>query len=419
MEELFHMSEKELDRLKILHQVKNKQLRQKQAAKLLHISDRWIRVLLRDLECHGLQAIVSKKRGKPSNRQMPPELKRTILKRVREKYTDFAPTLAKEKLEEIDGIKISTETLRLWMIENHMWIPRKTKKNLHLPRNRRELFGELIQADGSHHHWFGEDGPVVNLNVFIDDATSRLTSLIFSRGETLESYILALEKHLKKFGKPRAFYTDRSTIFQSAKKGSTQMQRILEELDIELILANTPQAKGRVERANRTLQDRLLKELKLRGIKTIEEANIFADEFIETYNKKFSKRPMKDLDAHRPLEEHDIDRVLRRVETRTLLTDLTFQFNKSFYKIQGNLDVRRAKGRKVEVRINSYGEMKVYMQKQELKVEKLGEESPTTFTNKELAFWDSRQPRMPVWKSHPWKKYGYQLYGKSRFKKYH
>lgn len=401
------MSEREWDRYKVLQEVKSKRLTQIEAAHLLGITDRQIRNLLKIVKLHGKAGIISKHKGRPSNNRKPQNIRDLAIKTLRSKYEGFGPTFAKEKLEEINNIKISKETLRQWMIEAHLWVPRASKRKVHLPRNRRSCFGELIQADGSHHRWFGDDMPPVNLNVFIDDATSKLTSLVFSEGETLDSYFFSLEQHLKRYGRPRALYTDRFTVFYSSKEhGITHMQKALKELDIELILANSPQAKGRVERANRTLQDRLLKELRIRGITTIEAANLFAQEFIKIYNEKFSKEPMNDFDAHQPLEGYDLERILCRFETRTLLSDCTFQFNNRLFKVQDLPDIKRAKGRKIEIRITKNDCMRVFFKDQELKVRPLGEifEDPPELSRKEVL---CRKPRggQPS-RFHPWKHWG-------------
>lgn len=408
---LLEMSKKELDRLIVLQKVLSKELKQIDAAGILSISDRQVRNLMTSLKTNGSKGIISKHRGKKGNNRKSNEFKESVLALVSERYEGFGPTLAKEKLEEWHDLKLSKETLRLWMIEHNLWVPRKKRKKLHLPRQRRECFGELIQADGSHHRWFGKELPAVNATVFIDDATSMLTSLVFSEEETTDSYFIALEQHMTRYGRPRALYTDHYSIFQTSKgNGITQMQRALIELDIELILANSPQAKGKVERANRTLQDRLLKELWLRGVRTVEQANAYAPEFIEQYNKKFSKKPMKDFDAHRLLEGYDLDRVLSRCEVRTLLSDVTFQFNNKIFKVQGISDVRRAKGRKVEVRVRNDGQMRVFMKEKELQVALLEEVQGglviPELSRKEVIGWQPRKWKAPP-ESHPWKRYSY------------
>lgn len=410
MEEVVQMSQKELFRHHIFKKLIDKELTQKKAAEILDISDRQVRNILKSFKSNGIHSLISKKRGMPSNRKKEPSFKKMILALIRERYEDFGPTLAAEKLEELHSIKISNETLRKWMIEAHLWIPNTKQRKIHLSRQRRECFGELIQCDGSRHFWFGENSPKANATVFIDDATSTLTSLYFSETETLDAYFQALNMHLNNYGRPLALYTDHSTVFEANNKlGTTQMQRALESLEIKLILANSPQAKGRVERANRTLQDRLIKEMRLRGITTIEEANAFAPEFIEKYNRKFSKKPMSEVNTHRPLEGYDLERILCRHERRTLLSGSIFQYNNQFYKVQELKDIRRMKGRKVEIIQDASGRMRVFLENTELKTESLSEiqSGSLSLNRKESLEWKPKNKYIPKSK-HPWKKYSYQ-----------
>ena len=256
MKEILGMTQQELDRYKILEQVCSKQLKQKDAAQLIGISDRQIRNLLACYRREGPQGLISKHRGKSSNHRKTKEFKQQIMNLVHERYSSYGPTFVKEKLEEWHQMKISKETLRTWMIQEKIWQPRGVKPKLHLPRPRRAYFGELLQGDGSHHHWFGEEFPRACATVFVDDATSMITALVFSESETLQAYFTALEQHVKTYGNPRALYTDHSAIAEARRGvgGTTQLQRALQELGIELILANSPQAKGRVERANQTVR---------------------------------------------------------------------------------------------------------------------------------------------------------------------
>ena len=406
MGELLEMSQKELDRYHILKKVASRELTQSQGAKLLSIKERQVRNLLTAMKRNGAEGLVSKRRGRPGNHRKSETFKQQILEAIGEHYEGFGPTFAAEKIEERQGWSVNAETLRLWMIDTHIWVPRKQRTVIHSPRQRRACFGELIQADGSHHRWFGDDGPMVNLCVFIDDATSTITGLRFSAAETLDSYFETLEQHLKRYGRFRALYVDKASMFRG-KHGMTHMQRALKTLDIELILANSPQAKGRVERANRTLQDRLLKELKLREIKTIEQANEFLPEFIESSNEKFSKKPMSEFDAHRPLEGYDLERVLSRYETRTLLSSAIFQFNNTMYQVQGISELRRLKGKEVEVRVTANGTMRVFLGNREIRViplsEVLEEARPVELSHKEVVCWEFQRKRRPVPVSHPWK----------------
>jgi hypothetical protein len=320
-------------------------------------------------------------------------------------YEGFGPSLAGEKLLEQHNIKISEETLRKWMIESNLWTPRKNRTAIHKTRMRRPCFGELIQADGSPHRWFGDDGPMVNLTVLIDDATSTITSLFFSETETLDGYFIALERHLQRYGRPRALYTDHASIFYHKKNiKPTHMQRALKELDIELILANSPQAKGRIERANRTLQDRLVKEMRLRGITTIEAANAYIPEFIEKYNERFSKEPMSDYNAHRSTDGYDLEKILCRHETRRINGSASFHFNGVVYQVQGISEIRRLNKRKIELCLSRTGTLRAFLDEREIKVTPLSEliEPIRELSHREILSWDSRKVRsVPV--THPWK----------------
>jgi transposase InsO family protein len=401
--EAVNMSNKDLDRLHILKKVQARELTQVDAGQLLKIGERQIRRLLVRLEEQGPKGIVSKLVGRQGNRSKPKHFKQGILALLKEKYEGFGPTLAAEKLLAIEGLKISAETIRKWMIESHLWISRKKRPKQHLLRLRRACFGELLQGDGSPHRWFGEDEPEANATVLIDDATGIITGLFFSETETLEGYFKALEQHLNRYGRPRALYTDRYSVFCSHKgTGKTQMQMALGELDIQLILARSAQAKGRVERVNRTLQDRLTKEFRLRGIKTIEQANKYAAEYVEEHNKKFSKKPMSAFDAHRSLEGYDLERILCRKEERSLNSSGIFQFNKVFYQIQGVSEYRRLNKRKVEIRVTRAG-MRVFLAGRQLEVLRLDEiiGQPLELNRKEVMNWHPKEYKVKA--SHPWK----------------
>ena len=337
MQEIVEMSTRELNRLKVLAQVQQKKLTQLLAAKQLNISERHVRNLLRKIEANGDKAIISKKRGKMSNHTLPLALKTKTLDLIRKHYPDFGPKLANEYLKNEHNIDISNETLRLWMTKERIWIPKVDRKKLHLPRERRGAFGELIQIDGSHHDWFEGRSPPCVLMVMIDDATSTITSLFFAESESLEAYYQVFARHLQTYGIPMALYGDRCSTLTPRdprrSKDTTQFQLSLKELNCKLILALSPQAKGRVERVNRTLQDRLVKRLRIRGIDTIEEANKMLEEYRREHNEFFSKRPSEQIDAHRPLEGLSLDHVLCIRKTRTLYKDFVVQFENNFYRI--------------------------------------------------------------------------------------
>lgn len=238
--------------------------------------------MFKGIEKKGNKAIISKKRGLPSNRSLSKSFKSQVMSLVYNYYSDFGPKLANEYLQQNHGIKLSTGTLRLWMVEKHIWIAKAKNKRIHPLRERRKCFGELIQIDGSHHDWFEGRSPLCVLMVFIDDATSLITSLHFAESESLEAYFLTLKKHLETYGRPLCFYGDKCSTLKGRGLQAiepTQFEGVLKDLDCSLILANTPQAKGRVERCNRTLQDRLIKEMRIKGISTIEQANAMLEEY--------------------------------------------------------------------------------------------------------------------------------------------
>jgi transposase len=338
---LFVMSEKELQRIKIIEDVQKQRISVVQAAKSVGISRRQMTRLVADFRRNGALGLISKKRGKPSNRTYSVGFRDYVVELIRQNYHDFGPTLALEKLTELHEVSVSKETLRKWMIAAGIWTSRKEqrKQHIHQPRNRRECFGEMIQIDGSHHRWFEERGPRCALLVFIDDATSKILHLRFCKTENAFDYFHAAKSYLHEYGKPMMFYSDKHAVFRTthasnknATSGMTQFGRALHELNIDIICANSPQAKGRVERANKTLQDRLVKELRLRGISTIEDANAFAPAFTADFNQRFGKVPHNSRDMHRPLSKHDsLDGAMCNKVERTLSNNLTILYDKVLF----------------------------------------------------------------------------------------
>ena len=302
----------EVNRLKIIQDVVDRRLTTQMGAQRLGISDRQCRRLLSRYREHGPLGMANRRRGKPSNNQLPAGLARYALNLIRERYTDFGPTLACEKLAELHDIHLSKETVRSLMVKAGIWVPRKQRApKIQQPRYRRACCGELIQIDGCDHYWFENRAPACTALVYVDDATSRLMQLRFVKSESTFTYFDATRGYLEKYGKPLALYSDKASVFRINNKnatggdGYTQFGRAMHELNIQTICANTSSAKGRVERAHLTLQDRLVKELRLRGISSVDAANNYADEFMADYNRRFAKAPLHDFDVHRPLENDD------------------------------------------------------------------------------------------------------------------
>lgn len=334
------LSETELDRLLVLKEVKERFLTQKEAGERLGLSQRQIRRLLTRM-LSGAAGLKSKNKG--GNRILKADFKMMVLDTVRKRYHDFGPTFAAEKLNACEGLKISKETLRQWMIQAGIWRGRSRKQaRIHQSRERRPRFGELVQIDGSHHDWFEGRGPKCCLLVFIDDATSQIIGLRFDMAETTLAYMELIQQHLKIHGRPLAYYSDKHSIFKTTREQcvdgrfqATQLHRALQTLQIELICAHSSQAKGRVERKNKTLQDRLIKEMRLRGINNIEAANAFIPEFLLPHNQRFSVPPTCPQDAHRPLHHslEDMKRILSVQIDRKLSKNLEFSLEGRIYQI--------------------------------------------------------------------------------------
>lgn len=340
--EILTMSRKEQDRAEVIRQVIDGCIKQKEAAKRLGISTRQVRNLAHAYRLSGGAGLIHGNRGRESNRKIREEIRQSAVALVRERYRDFGPTFAHEKLTEDDGFSLSVETLRQWMISDVLWHPKSKKhKREHQIRERRPCVGEMIQIDGSPHDWFEGRASKCTLIVFIDDATSRLLEVRFFPSETTEAYMTCLKRYLVRYGRPVSFYSDKHSVFrvnqEDAESGEqfTQFGRALKTLDIEAIHANSPQAKGRVERANQTLQDRLIKEMRLAGVSNVEEGNAFLASYMEKHNRKFSVQPASDADAHRPVlhNQQELDLILSLHGKRKLSKNLTLQYNNVLYQI--------------------------------------------------------------------------------------
>jgi transposase len=367
MDKLLEMSAKELSRLEVMQRLSRKQMSQKDAGRMLDLSVRQIKRLLRAYREQGAAGLVSKHRGRNANNHLAEEVKKQALNLLQTKYRGFGPTLAHEKLVEKDKLKLSDESVRKLMIEEGLWKPRKAKKvAVHQLRERRACFGELIQIDGSPHDWFEGRAEACVLLVFIDDATGQLVQLLFVERESFFSYCQAAEGYFRYYGKPVAFYSDKHGIFRvnlpstGSGEALTQFGRAMQQLDIQIICANSPQAKGRVERVIQTLQDRLPKELRLRGISNRSAGNAYLPEFMADLNQRFAVEPRSSVNAHRPLSaKDDLARSLTWQETRTLSKNLTLQFQKTVYQIQTQRPSYALRKAQVTVCVNTQEEMTI------------------------------------------------------------
>jgi len=352
------MSLKEVDRLRILERVGRKELTQKEGAKLIGIGKRQMIRVCQEFKEHGPLSVISAKRGMPSNRRLPDAVRDGVTSIIRAQYHDFGPTLAHEKLTDEHSMIIGVESVRQLMIEGGLWKAKSRKRiDPHQMRVRRSQRGELIQIDGSPHAWFEKRGPLCCLLVAIDDATGEVMSARFVSAECTEGYFDLMEDYFKRHGRPLALYSDKHGIFRvnaveaASGTGETQFGRGMRELAIEIICANTPQAKGRVERMNQTLQDRLVKEMRLCGISDMEAGNAFLPGFLRKLNKKFAVVAASPIDAHRSEQPStaNLHMILSTQTVRKLSKSLELQYHNVTYQIQVKTPSYALRGASVRV----------------------------------------------------------------------
>lgn len=369
------MSQRERDLLKVMVPVLEGQRSQAEAARLAGLSVRQIRRIQRKLEAGGDELLVHGLRGKPSNRQFKAVLRRQVLAVYRQQFAGFGPTFAVEKLGEL-GLEVSPDTLRRWLIEEGLWQRRRRRESHRSRRPRRACFGELVQMDASIHDWLEGRGEELVLLTMIDDATSRLLARFYRAG-TVETHMDMLGHWLRRYGRPLALYTDRHSIFEPQDKGRaladgvTQFGRALQELDIELIRAHSPQAKGRVERSFGTAQDRWVKELRLAKARTLEEANAVLERVLPDHNRRFAKPALGRGDGHRGLgSAFDLAAILSIQEQRVVSNDYVVRFQNRFYQLLPPIYAGERGGRVImERRLD--GTLAIRLQKHYLKYQEV------------------------------------------------
>jgi len=414
MNEGVYMTDKELSRAEVFMLISQKRITQSKAAEELNLSLRQIERLYSIFKKNGIKALASKKRGQPSNNKLPKEIRKRLLELVTcEMYSGFGPTLMCEKLEELHKINVSRETLRQIMIESGVWKVKKEKSPIkHQQRKRRARFGELIQIDGSPHAWFEDRADTCDLIIFIDDATGHIYGQFFESGTT-QAYMKVMRGYIEKYGRPLACYSDKHGIFRVNKPGIihrdnlTQFGRALRELDIDLIYANSPQAKGRVERAFQTLQDRLIKELRLAGISSIEEGNKFLKNYLEKHNQRFTRNPEDKLDAHRTLLlEHKLDRILCYKECRIISKNMEIQYKNKTLQLILERPLRMLRGAKVTVLESLDGEITLEYHGKELPFRMHHFYNYEEKTSKEIDQFLREKKRYRPPRHHPWNQEG-------------
>jgi transposase len=405
--DIIMLRQRDLKRLHVIHKVLEGTMTQGEAAGLVSLGERQIRRIVKRLRQEGDEGIVHKSRGKPSNRRLPLTLKDRTIHLYKTTYADFGPTLFAEKLEEREGLAVSRETVRGWLKEEDIWKTHRRRKEHRQWRRRKDRCGEMVQMDGSHHDWFEGRGPVCTFMGYIDDATGRVFGRFYGYEGTLPA-MDSFKRYAKKYGLPMAVYLDKHRTYKSPSNPTiedelngtepvSEFGRALKELGVELIHAHSPQAKGRVERLFKTLQDRLVKEMRLHRVSTIEEANRFLISYLPRHNRRFAIKPMKRENLHRRIRGLDLDAVLCIKTPRTVKNDHTIQHNKRVYQIED-----RTKTKRVVVEDRLDGTMRLMQNGQSLLFHEIAQrpakppQEPPPFL--------SKKPHSAPCAEHPWKR---------------
>jgi len=401
-------SQEELRRLHVIQKVLEGGLKQVEAEEILSLSSRHIRRVVKRVRKEGHRGIVHRLRGRPSNRKISDQLKEKVIKLYGKSYKGFGPTLASEKLLERDGVRISDETLRGWLIEAGDWKRvRKTRRHRQW-RERKGHRGEMVQIDGSHHAWFEDRGEPCVLMGYIDDATGDPFGRFYDYEGTMPA-MDSFKRYIRRRGLPLKVYLDGHSTYKSTAKPTieeqlagveplSEFERALKELEVEVSHAHSPQAKGRIERLFRTFQDRVIKEMRLGGIKTIEEGNKFLEAYLPLYAKRFSVRPRDKEDLHRPLPRGiDLDGILCIKTERTLRNDFTVAHNHKLYQIE-----EATKASEVIVQDRMNGSMRITYQGRALRFREI-KERPIRDNNQPVAR-KRRKIYIPP-TDHPWRRF--------------
>jgi transposase-like protein len=408
-QDMIIMSQKESSRLYVIRQAIDKSITQDQAAEILGLTDRQVRRIARNVKMDGNAGICHKSRGKRAHNRIADKIKDKAVTICRDLYKEFGPTHASEKLLMVHKIKVSDETLRGWFQEGQIPYTGRKKRPHRQWRERKPHRGEMVQMDGSHHDWFEGRGPWCVLMGYIDDATGTVYARLYEYEGTLPA-MDGFKRYIRLYGIPQSVYLDRHSTYKVTAKQSIEEQlndiqpmssfeKSLADLDVKVIHAYSPQAKGRVERLFRTFQDRVVKEMRLAGVTNIAEGNTFLDSYLPEFNTKYAKEAAQEADFHRPIvNKRALDTILSIKTDRSLRNDFTIAHNKKLYQIKSNI---RAK--KVIVEERTDGIMRIFHNGQQLKYQEIVARSQqeTKSAKKPSALISLRS-----WKpseSHPWK----------------
>ncbi len=423
--EIIRLSKKELNKLQVIHKVLEKRMNQQEAAAMLSLSVRHTRRLVRKILENGDISIAHANRGRPSNRKYSDEFRDRVINIVRENYHDFGPTLAAEKLEKLNRITISRETLRNWMIREEIWIPRSKRKSdkEHFWRKRKDYFGEMVQTDGSVGKWFEDRGPKAVMMAYIDDSTG-IPFARFYPAEDTRAAMDSFRKYVEIYGIPKSLYFDRNSIYKTTRQANldeelkgkspeTQFEKVLNILEVEKIFAYSPQAKGRVERLFSTLKDRLIKEMRLAGVCSIDDGNKFLETYLPEYVEQFGVKANNPENLHRRVPaDMDLNWVFAFREKRVVTNDFTIRWKNRFFLLRK--ESIAIKKQRVTVIENLDGEIRLWFNGDVLDFREITEDALATKRKKrtgEKLLADSG-PTKP-WKpadNHPWRQQGKGVY---------
>ena len=418
-EDIIGMSIRELNRLKIIQGVLGREVTQVKASEVLGLTERHVRRIVKRVREEGERGIVHRSRGRYSHRRMSEELEGRIVDVVGSKYKGFGPTLASEKLSECEGIEVSKEKLRQIMMQRGLWQRKRKRREMHPWRERKDHCGEMIQMDGSHHDWLEGRGPKLVLMGYIDDAMNRLYGRFYDY-EGVYPAMDSFERYIRLYGLPQSLYSDKHSTYKTTREPSldellrgesaaTQFVRASRELEVRVIHAHSPQAKGRIERVFGILQDRLVKEMRLARISTKDQANRFLDEFLPRYNERFSKVAKKEKDLHRPLPQGlDLREIFCIKATRTITNDYIVKWGGRKLRIERpSIAMRRQEAQVME---HFDGEIQIKFNRRYLPYCEVFDPKPAKPTRTKKSAPPKKKGKYIPPPDHPWKRHNPALH---------
>jgi transposase len=412
-EDIITMTRRELGRYQMIERSLKKEITQAKAAELLELSERHVRRLVKRVRLKGLRGLVHGNRGRPSPRKMSVEMVERIVSIIAERYPDFGPLHAAEKLWERHKVRVSREKVRRIMIAKGLWRRRRRRKEDHVWRERKHHVGEMVQMDGSHHSWLEKRGPRLVLMGYVDDASNRVFGRFYDY-EGIYPAMDSLRRYIERYGLPQSIYLDKHSTYRTSRQpdteellrdeqAQTQFERALNEVGIKAIHANSPQAKGRIERTFGTFQDRLVKEMRLEGVSTCEEANRFLDVYLPKHNRRFMKEPLRPQDLHRPVPKSlNLDDIFCLQGIRTVNNGYIIKWtSRTFVLTRPSLTLRR---QKVVVREWFDGRLSIRFRGKELEYKEVDMVRPKPAVRVFAIKVRRKPPKYIPPPTHPWKR---------------